>query len=255
MSCSYNIDPTSYSFQYPGSTFSTDERSTNIYIVPEFELEDIEIARNIRRLFPEDGSKMSADLSPEALSLGIDYLQRVERVDEFTYSTLRNQIGAYQIPKLLNITSKYEVTAYNLTLVLTNLRLSSPGVVYFLLQEDLELAANKNELIKRDLKFPTAQQILNCQNGYGNPEKNCARAVFDGETVNVTFWNSIKRTIIYRLFYTISNESPMEPIYDKTVGQISVNSFEYMAGSVNFLRSSVAGLSLLIAMLFIFFAY
>jgi hypothetical protein len=231
------------------------ENETNIFLVPDFDQENVTSLAIVKNVFDTSSKQISSRILSNAQTLGIDFISSMEFINQFTYSTLRNSVGEFSIPKINTISFSTKVTAYNMSLIVQDLSLSNEGTVFMIVQPFMETVSdpeNEGRLKNITLNYiikPSPAQVLNCLNHLNVKVPNCARAVYIGKNISIQFWDGIKNNTYYKLHYVVTNQSPMEPVMDGSVQEMETVSM--LLGLERLLFSFVGMLAVLMSILFV----
>jgi hypothetical protein len=141
-----------------------------------------------------------------------------------TYSTSFNARLMSQPSQASNLSIYFTTPTYNsqtLTLTVANIQFSgSIGTVYFVLVLYKQISNSNNGSTFVNIRMndaPSAEQVLNCQNWYGNLADGCARAVYTGVSPLTVTFSGVQTNSLYLLYYLAATEFPLRPIVSGTV--------------------------------------
>lgn len=69
--------------------------------------------------------------------------------------------------------------------------------------------------------------MLNCENWEGVQAEGCARAIYSGKDLSLTF-TGIEENSTYLLYYTVASEYPLRPIVSSNILYDTVLTFNFL---------------------------
>lgn len=173
---------------------------------------------------------------------------------KFDRDLLYNGLDPFELPSIKNLTFSVSTTKYNVSISIANLELSNDGIVYFIMQKYMRTVEGDYEgeyvnqtlevtIVVNGISFsrilieqkPTASQIINCQNYYNKTADVCFRAVvLNGSKFSFEV-RDVEPFYVYRVYYVVTNENPIKPVYNSTVFQTEILSYKLEGGRMGIL--------------------
>ena len=221
-SCSFNFNPTSNYFNYSGQTFSASTNRTNLYFIPDAELEHDVTHDLIMQSYDPTTNIFTQNVTDEGLNFGVDYVNEMIFMSSFNQSLLYNGQSPFSIPSLINVSFGVYDSKYNSSILVKNLTLSGDGAVYFIMEPYLKTLEDSdfpgeyyNETIVTYQK-PTGDQIKNCKNFLNETAPVCFRAIYYNFTSYDIEIRALENYTVYKVYYIIANENPIFPVYNNS---------------------------------------
>jgi len=110
----------------------------------------------------------------------------------------------------------YDVT--HGTITISNIRMSTVGSVYFLLvlYKQIVVTPSGTTVKIRLNSPPTQDQLINCLTWQNSVADGCARAVYSGTNVQISF-SGIQTNSMYWLYYGAAAQYPFRPVISSTI--------------------------------------
>jgi hypothetical protein len=221
-SCSFDFGPTPDYFIYSGQTFSASTNRTNLYFIPDADLEHDTTHDLIELNYDPTTNLFSSDVLEQGLNFDVDYVNEMIFIQDFNQSLLYNAQTPFEIPTLLNISFGVFTTEYNSTILIKNLTLSGDGAVYFIMEpylktlEDSQFPGEYYNQTIVNYQKPTGDQIKNCKNYLNQTVDVCLRAIYYNFTSYDIEVRQLQSYTVYKVYYMITNENPLFPVYNNS---------------------------------------
>jgi hypothetical protein len=120
----------------------------------------------------------------------------------------------------------YSSPVYNAnlgTVTVSNIRMSGVGSVYFLLvlYKQIVVAPSGTTVNIRLNVPPTQDQLINCVTWQNITADGCARAVYSGTSVQISF-SGIQTNSMYWLYYAAAAQYPLRPVVSSKISSQTI---------------------------------
>jgi len=120
----------------------------------------------------------------------------------------------------------YDAIAHTITI--SNIAISGGvGSIYFLLvlYKQIVVAPSGTTVNIRLNVPPTQEQLINCVTWQKIVAEGCARAVYSGSKVQISF-GSIQASSMYMLYYGAAGQYPLRPVISSTISSQSIVTYK-----------------------------
>jgi hypothetical protein len=155
-------------------------------------------------------------------SFAVNFITTSNLLTTFSPSELMSGTSAYT-PAITTDNPSHSRDSSELTI---HVALDRPGTIYTVLtftrRITFDIISGNSEIDIYPAVTPTAEQVLNCRDGYDNRALQCLRVVFMGGETKEAVFSNVGNDSEFVIYYVVANEYPVRPIVVSAVNNFTV---------------------------------
>lgn len=132
------------------------------------------------------------------------------------------------MPAITSLETTFQIVESSASISIASLVLDTQGQVYAIARQiatiiqDPEDEFSTIDVTVRIPSLPTAKQVYDCNDWNGETADSCARVVVANSNGVTLYLNDLAPNSVYKVYYVVANEYPIQAIYDTSVAETEV---------------------------------